>query len=303
MEKFKHCARHLSIIAFAIPFLFPVPCLSTNDESIMVYRYWDLGASQNRDHYQFELLRLALEKTRNTYGDYELIKVDKKITSLRASREVSRGEIINIEAAPNWTTDTAPSELRKDQRIAVKIPILRGILGYRRLVIRKNDFEKFEHITDASQLQQLVAGQGKDWEDVFIYRANGYQVNDEADYYNLFAMLVAGRFDYIPLSAIEAENFVQKFGEYSQDVMIAPDILIYYPFPVLFQVSIHHPELAQRVEKGLIQARKDGSMDKLFHTHFSAEITKLRTTRNRTFILENKRVPAELRLAEPVLVK
>ena len=303
MENPKNRQSCLYIIASAMMFFICVNCVAADNESPMLYRYWDLKASQNRDQNQFELLKLALEKTRDTYGDYELVQVDKKITSLRASREVSRGEIINIEAAPNWTTATVPSELRKDQRIAVKIPILQGLLGYRRLVIRKTDAEKFKRITDASQLQQLVAGQGKDWEDVFIYRANGYQVNDEADYYNLFAMLAARRFDYIPLSAIEAEDFVQKFGQYSQDVMIVPDILIYYPFPVLFQVSIHHPELAERVEKGLIKSRNDGSMDKLFRAHFAAEIIKLRAAKNRTFILENKRVPTELRLAEPLLVE
>lgn len=303
MENLRICSSRMFIIAGAIIFFIGAHSFAADDGSPMVYRYWDLKASQNRDQYQFELLKLALEKTRSTYGDYELIQVDRKITSLRASREVSRGKIMNIEAAPNWTTDTVPSELRKAQRIAVKIPILQGLLGYRRLVIRKNDVEKFNRITSATQLQQLVAGQGKDWEDVFIYRANGYAVNDEADYYNLFAMLVAGRFDYIPLSALEAEDFVRKFGQYSHDVMIAPDILIYYPFPVLFQTSMHHPRLAERVEKGLIQARNDGSMNKLFRAHFSADISKLRTTKNRIFILENKRVPTELRLAEPMLIK
>lgn len=303
MENLTSCSYRVVCIVFAMILLFPVKSLAVDDGSTMVYRYWDLGASQNRDEYQFELLKLALEKTKNTYGDYELIRVDQKITSLRASREVSRGEIINIEASPNWTTEVVPSEIRKDPRIAVKIPVLQGLLGYRRLVIRKSDLEKFNNITRESQLQQLVAGQGKDWEDVFIYRENGYQVNDEADYYNLFAMLVAGRFDYIPLSAIEAEDFIHKFGKYSQAVTIAPDILIYYPFPVLFQVSIHHPELAQRVEKGLNKAKHDGSMEKLFQAHFAAEVTKLRAARNRTFVLENKRVPVQLRLAEPILIK
>ncbi|WP_039918673.1 type 2 periplasmic-binding domain-containing protein [Cellvibrio mixtus] len=261
-----------------------------------------MGASPTRDQYQFELLKLALEKTRNTYGDYQLIRVDQKITSLRASREVSRGNLINIEATPNWTTDTVPSEIKRDKRIAVKIPILHGLLGYRRLVIRKNDLEKFNAITQESQLQKLVAGQGKDWEDVFIYRSNGYQVNDEADYYKLFAMLAAGRIDYIPLSTIEVENFIQKFGKYSQDVTVAPGILIYYPFPVLFQVSIRYPELAQRVEKGLIKAKSDGSMDKLFQSYFAHELTKLRSANNRVFVLDNKRVPTELRLAKPDLL-
>ena len=269
---------------------------------VMEYRYWDLGASKTRDQYQFELLKLVLEKTRDTYGGYRLEQVQKKITSLRASREVSRGEMLNIEAAPNWTTDTVPSEIRRDQRIAVKIPILQGLLGYRQLAIRKQDLEKFNRINNESELQSLVAGQGKDWEDVFIYRANGYKVNDEADYYNLFAMLSARRFDYIPLSAIEIDNFIQQFGKYSEDITVAPGILIYYPFPVLFQVSIHHPELAQRVEDGLLLAKADGSMEQLFTSYFAKEIEKLRAEHNRIFILESKRVPIELRLAEPLLI-
>ena len=272
------------------------------ETSPMIYRYWDMGISQKRDQYQFELLRLALEKTRPTHGSYELIRAEQKITSIRASREVSQGELINIEATPNWTTDAAPSELRHHKRIAVKIPLMHNLLGYRRLVIRKGDVRKFESITQPSQLKMLVAGQGRDWEDSFIYRANGYKVNAQADYYNLFSMLVAGRFDYIPLGVMEVNDFIQQFGKYSFDVTIAPDILIYYPFPVLFQVSINYPELAERVERGLIIAKQDGSMDRLFEKYFSVELEELRATKNRLFILENKRVPVELRMNEFKLI-
>jgi hypothetical protein len=290
-------------IALILALCAPIKCWAENDTHPMHYRYWDLRASEKRDEYQFELLKLVLEKTKNIYGDYRLERVNHKITSLRASREVSRGTLINIEAAPNWTTDTVPSEIKRDKRIAVKIPLLEGLLGYRKLIIRKTDVAKFAEIKKPAQLQELVAGQGKDWEDVFIYRANGYKVNDEADYYNLFAMLVAKRFDYIPLSAIEVDNFIQKFGQYSQDVTVVPDILIYYPFPVLFQVSPHYPELAKRVEIGLTQAKKDGSMDSLFKSYFAEDVRKLNKINNRVFVLENKRVPEELRLAEPILLK
>lgn len=269
----------------------------------MVYRYWDLAASPTRDEYQFELLRLALEKTRETHGDYELIRVTQKLTSLRASREVSRGELINIEATPNWTTDSVPSELRRDKRIAVEIPLLQGLLGYRRLIIRKADLEKFSKITRAEQLQELVAGQGRDWEDVFIYRHNGYRVNSDADYYNLFAMLVAGRFDYLPLGTIEAESFIHQFGKFSDEVVIAPNILIYYPFPVIFQVSIKQPEYAKRVELGLSAAKQDGSMEELFEHYFAEDLKKLRAPDMHVFVLKNERVPDELRLDDPVLIK
>ncbi|MEN0036661.1 MAG: transporter substrate-binding domain-containing protein [Cellvibrio sp.] len=272
------------------------------DGSPMIYRYWDLGISAKRDQYQFELLRLALDKTRATHGEYQLIRADQKIAAIRASREVSHGELINIEATPDWATEVAPSALRNDKRIAVKIPLMHNLLGYRRLVIRKSDVQKFEAITQPSQLKKLVAGQGRDWEDSFIYRANGYSVNSQADYYNLFSMLVAGRFDYIPLGVMEVDDFLKQFGKHSFDVTIAPNILIYYPFPVLFQVSIKHPELAERVEKGLAVAKQDGSMQRLFDSYFSNDVKKLRSSKNRVFILENKRVPVELRMDEPVLI-
>lgn len=271
--------------------------------SPMIYRYWDMGISHKRDQYQFELLRLALEKTCQTHGEYQLIRADQKIAAIRASREVSQGELINIEATPDWATETAPSALRHDKRIAVKIPLMHNLLGYRRLVIRKSDVQKFEAVTHASELKKLVAGQGRDWEDSFIYRANGYNVNSQADYYNLFSMLVAGRFDYIPLGVMEVDDFIKQFGKHSFDVTIASNILIYYPFPVLFQVSIKHPELAERVEKGLVIAKQDGSMQRLFDKYFSDDVKKLRNSKNRVFILENKRVPVELRIDKPVLIK
>ena len=287
----------LGIFVFALSFAGEV--IATP----MIYRYWDLGASPTRDAYQFELLRLALERTRKSHGDYELIRVDQKLTSLRASREVSRGELINIEATPNWTTESVPSEIRRDKRIAIKIPLLEGLLGYRRLVIRKADVEKFAAITRAEELQALVAGQGRDWEDIFIYRNNGFKVNAEADYYNLFAMLVAGRFDYLPLSTVEVDNFIQKFGMYSEDVVVAPGILIYYPFPVLFQLSKNTPELAERVNVGLTEAKRDGSMKNLFEHYFAEDLKKLRDSNMRVFVLKNHRVPEYLRLDEPLLVK
>lgn len=287
----------LGIFVFALSFAGEV--IATP----MIYRYWDLGASPTRDAYQFELLRLALERTRKSHGDYELIRVDQKLTSLRASREVSRGELINIEATPNWTTESVPSEIRRDKRIAIKIPLLEGLLGYRRLVIRKADLEKFAAITRAEELQALVAGQGRDWEDIFIYRNNGFKVNAEADYYNLFAMLVAGRFDYLPLSTVEVDNFIQKFGMYSEDVVVAPGILIYYPFPVLFQLSKNTPELAERVNVGLTEAKRDGSMKNLFEHYFAEDLKKLRDSDMRVFVLKNHRVPEYLRLDEPLLVK
>ena len=218
-------------------------------KSDYVYHYWDLRASDKRDEYQYRLLELALEKTVRTHGKYELTKNNEKYTSLRSRRELERGETINIIAlpTPNWPAQDDDTKAP----FIIKKPLLDGLLGYRKLVVRRSDLQKFEHINSAAELQHLVAGQGRDWEDVNIYRYNNFTVVDNADYFNLFAMLDAGRFDYIPLSVIEIDDIMARFSKYSKDFVVVPNLIIYYPFPVLYNISSHHPALAERLVQGL----------------------------------------------------
>lgn len=291
-------------------------CIADIEKPTMVYRYWDFGSSEKRDKYQFELLSNILEKTSRSHGKYELIKVEKKFTSTRASREISRGEIINIEASPHHPPflnaplftenpanlkDSKYAHAINDPKINIPKPLLRGLLGYRKLIVRREDLEKFNGIKTADELKNLVAGQGKDWEDVSIYKYNNYKVSESSDIDNLFPMLLAKRFDYIALSIIEVNDVLKDFDQYSDDVAIVPHIIIYYPFPVLFNLSIHHPELAERVDKGLAIVEADGTSDRLFKKYFSDEIKNLQDANNKVFMLKNPNIPNSLGLESPLL--
>lgn len=264
------------------------------------YHYWDLQASEKRDEYQFRLLELALQKTTPSYGPYQLTKDNEKYTSMRSGRELERGEIINVIAlpTPTWKADaaapTAPYTIKK--------PLLRGLLGYRKLVVRRSDLSKFEQINSVKELQNLVGGQGRDWEDINIYRYNHYKVADHADYFNLFAMLAAGRFDYIALSVIETDDIMGRFEKYAKDFVVVPNLIIYYPFPVLYNISVHHPELVERLDKGLEIAQADGSFNQLFEKYFAAELEKLKTPNQKVFILKSPNVPKSLGLEKPHLL-
>jgi len=264
------------------------------------YRYWDLKASDKRDDYQFRLLELALKKTVATYGEYELTKNNEKYTSLRSLRELERGEVINIIALPTqrWPT----KEVGSTTPFAIKQTLLRGLLGYRKLVIRRSDLQNFESINSIAELQKLSAGQGRDWEDINIYRHNNFAVTDNADYFNLFAMLAAGRFDYIPLSVIEIDDIMTRFSKYSKDFVVVPDLIIYYPFPVIYNISSRHPELVKRLTQGLEMAQADGSFKQLFESYFADELAKLKSQNMKVFILENPEVPGSLGLDKPELL-
>lgn len=268
----------------------------------MIYRYWNWGITKQIDNYQVAALELALDKTLQTHGPYEIIRVQESFDSTRAMREIQTGKILNIQAAPARSFNHTLAEVTRDTSIVIEIPLMQGLLGYRQVIIRKDQLPEFEHITSAEQLKKLLAGQGKTWEDPYIYRENGFRVNAEGDYHSLANMLVAKRFDYLPMSILEAEAIVTQI-EHSNELVIVPQVIIYYPLPLYFLVSKFHPELAERLESGLLIAQKDHSLEKLLHQHFQKEIAALQASKSHIILLTNSSVPKEFGLSEPLLMR
>ena len=295
-----------SLLALLIPLMaiVAVPGYANDrDKDVMVYRYWDWGITPQRDDYQVAILKLALEKTRSTHGDYKIERKLETLSRSRAHRAIAQGEFLNIHASPLRPLLTEQDRREQmEESIPVKIPLMKSLLGYRSLIIRRRDYEHFSEITDAAKLKSLVAGQGRGWTDISIYEHNKYQVRGDAEYFTLFSMLLAGRFDYIPLSVIEVNGALSRFEQYSDSLMVLPDLMLYYPLPTLFHVSAKHPALADRLEHGLTQARQDGSLDRLFEQHFSEQVQQMKSARLRVFVLENPGVPTEMGLDQPLLL-
>ena len=295
-----------SLLALLIPLMaiVAVPGYANDrDKDAMVYRYWDWGITPQRDDYQVAILKLALEKTRSTHGDYKIERKLETLSRSRAHRAIAQGEFLNIHASPLRPLLTEQDRREQmEESIPVKSPLMKSLLGYRSLIIRRRDYEQFSEITDAAKLKSLVAGQGRGWTDISIYEHNKYQVRGDAEYFTLFSMLLAGRFDYIPLSVIEVNGALSRFEQYSDSLMVLPDLMLYYPLPTLFHVSARHPALADRLEHGLTQARQDGSLDRLFEQHFSEQVQQMKSARLRVFVLENPGVPTEMGLDQPLLL-
>ena len=295
-----------SLLALLIPLMaiVAVPGYANDrDKDAMVYRYWDWAITPQRDDYQVAILKLALEKTRSTHGDYKIERKLETLSRSRTHRAIAQGEFLNIHASPLRPLLTEQDRREQmEESIPVKIPLMKSLLGYRSLIIRRRDYEQFSEITDAAKLKSLVAGQGRGWTDISIYEHNKYQVRGDAEYFTLFSMLLAGRFDYIPLSVIEVNGALSRFEQYSDSLMVLPDLMLYYPLPTLFHVSARHPALADRLEHGLTQARQDGSLDRLFEQHFSEQVQQMKSARLRVFVLENPGVPTEMGLDQPLLL-
>lgn len=263
------------------------------DAGPMEFRYWDWGATPKRDDYQFALLTLALDKTTKDYGPYRLSRVVRSYSTSRLRREINRGDVVNVHAGPWRPLETSEDRL-PERSLRVNVPILKDLLGYRKLLIRREDLNRFKNIRQADDLKELVVGQANGWVDIEIYRHNGYRVNDIANPATLFDMLAKKRFDYIPISLMDAETVLNSRPDLAGQLMLLPDITLYLPLPIIFYVSIHEPQLAQRLVAGLHQARQDGSFERLFRSSFAHELQLLREGSARRFLLTNPFVPKEL---------
>lgn len=270
--------RYLLIVAF-----LTLNFSSVYSESLDV-RYY-----QHQARYVFgqELLTLALSKVNKEY----------RIQARSKQREnEARGEtrLLQDHYDIEWLTATTE---RDQHLIPIHIPIFKGILGIRLLLIRYEDRKAFNKINDIQSLKNFVAGHGTHWSDTPIYSANQLPVHTNVNYSALFEQLKEKRFDYFPRGINEIWNELEAHHD---SLYIADDLLIYYPLPVFFYVSPKRPQLAKDLKKGLTAALADGSYDRLFQQHHGdllkrANITKRHVIRlnNRAFSRYKKQIQRE----------
>ena len=289
--------RYLLISFLILPAICLAQTKTPEAESIMDVRYWDWGHTPVRDNYQYELLKLVLEKTRPSYSDYSLTRVTTFFTTARVRRELSRGKVFNVQAAP-WRP-TSGGNL--EPALRVDIDICKGLIGYRQLIISSESQQIFLKIDNLAKLKEYTVGVGRGWVDADIFLDNGFKVNSAANFETLLPMLIAKRFDFISLGVIEADEAIKNSG-FGESMMVADKPFLYMPLPFVFYVSIHEPLLAKRIEDGLNLIMVDGSFDILFDSHFASYIEYIHQHKEQFLILENQSLPESMRI-KPVLLE
>ncbi len=259
--------RSLNILTFIFVIYFSSSSFA--DEKFIVKHY------QTQVRYKFgaSLLKLALSKV----NGYEVKGVNyKHMNENRGEFEVLAGRL-DIQ----WLTAT---EHRSKNMIPINIPIYRGILGLRLLLVTRNNFEAISRVRTIFDLQKFTAGHGKNWKDVNIYKANNLGVEVQFEYELLFKMLIAGRFDYFHRGVNEIWDELKR---YSNDLHIADNIMLYYNQPVFFYVNKNQKKLAQDLEKGLLLIIEDGSYKKLFLETFGTYLNDAKLNQRTLINLNN----------------
>lgn len=256
-------------------------------EPSMTYIYNGPESSGDiRYRYHWSVLKAALEATAKKWGAYAL----KPSPFMNESRQVlemqSKRGLINTMVLDT----TAALEQRL---LPVKIPVDKGLLGYRVLLIRKIDQDRFSTVQAIDDLRRFSIGQGYDWSDTAIFRAAGFNVITGKSYEGLFGMLEAGRFDAFGRGVTEVLPELAEFSSKAPSMTIESDLLLYYPLPVYFWFpkTEDGTRRAMRVEEGMRLILAQGILDKLFIDEYADTLKKLDLKHRRLLKIDNPLLP------------
>jgi hypothetical protein len=221
---------------------------------------------------------------------HEVKVVDLEMTQGRSLLELATGRgPIDLM----WTM----TDLQRETSglLPVRIPIDRGLIGWRLLLVRRDDLPRWRTVRSLVELSARVAGQGHDWPDTAILRANGLQVGTSSSYEALFRMLSAGRIDYFPRSILEVDAELAQGRR--PDLAIVPGLMLHYPAAAYFFTSPARPELAADLLAGLEAAVADGSFQRLHREFYGAVVKAHPVDPDRVIRLRNPMLPVATPLA------
>ena len=239
-----------------------------------------------RPIYFRKMLQLALDKTAETDGPARWVLAkntaiqERNIKSLQANR--------NIDVLWTMTNNDRESRL-----LPVRIPLYKGLFGYRICIINQQDKDKFSSIKSVADFRKSLfkIGSGIGWPDTEILQKNNLDVVVGDEYTGLFIMLSKNRFDCYARAI--PEPWVEIETNKKLNLIVDRHLVFKYPTAMYFFVNKANVALASRIERGLLAAIKDGSFDEIFYTHNKAFIDKSEIGKRVILELKNPILPTK----------
>jgi hypothetical protein len=236
------------------------------------------------------LLVMALEASK---ADNEVIDI------IFSPRDYAQARWINMlqNDKSNFVIWTMTDKEREQQLRPIRIPLFKGLFGYRVLLIREPEQARFDQVKTVADLAKLLGGQGTHWPDTMILQANGLRLTTAETTESLFRMMNAKRFDYFPRGISEA--WFELLQRKETNLAVEENILLYYPADIYFFVNKENEALAQRIEKGMEALIDNGKFDQFFYNHPRVS-SGLERLKNRHIIqLKNPYLPEETPVNNP----
>lgn len=258
-----------------------------NDDRVL--RYARQGDPE-RDFFYVLLRALLIQDSK----DWRLQPSAERLSHARALLEVQRG-LGQVDIV--WTMTSAE---REQKLRPVRIPIDRGLFGWRVLLVRRGESARFARVRSLDDLRAFRFLQGHDWPDTSILEANGLQVERSTNFDSLFPMLAKGRADALPRAAVEVAQELRRYGEANQ-LELEPGLVLRYPTALYYFVSPNRHDLAELIERGLRRMMASGQWDRLLHSFYGEDLRYAQLAQRRVIDLKNPLLPPETPLGEPGL--
>ena len=260
---------------FIVPLVFFNIAVQANSNDIRI-----LGPRDKIDpvySYFVDLTKLVLSKTQHLYPDSKVVLIpSNRVTQGRSLLLLDKNYLDLVWSGTNTE--------RESRYLPIYFPLFRGLLGYRVLLIRKEDVGKFSQITTSAQLKELVACQGAHWPDSDILEDNGYTVSRVVHFDAMFKMLSRKRCDYFPRAVFEGFSEQKAIVSEFENIVLFDDIILHYNFPFYYFVDKENIELSKRLSTGLKQSLQDGSFMALMKNHsVSKHLFPLSQWKNKRF--------------------
>lgn len=215
-----------------------------------------------RKAYELKVLELALEHTREDYGDYE-IQTYARSSWARMMRD------LKSHSRPNDLHVLGYSSKKKSLQTLtyVKFPVHLGVLGYRVCFVSEQAKEAFSNVRRLQDLKTFSHGQGKGWVDSSVLKHNKLKVVEFEGAPRLIRMTAKNEVQTFCRGISEIK---EEFEENSRlrGLVVDADVALYYPHLRFFYTHKNNAALVERLDKGLHLAYEDGSLLRLFlNTH------------------------------------
>ncbi len=210
--------------------------------------------------YARDVLRLALDRSGRPY-EIETVRTEATVPRLMRLLESGPDAAITV----HWAATEPEFE---ERLLPIRIPIDRGLIGYRVLMIREGDEARFAEVRRLDDLKVFNLGQGFGWSHVAILRAVGLEVQEIPEFDGLFRMVDAGNLDAVPRGATDIGREIAERATTQPNLAVEPRLaLVYDHAAIFFFVNRSNLALYQAIKHGLEQAYADGSFMALFETH------------------------------------
>lgn len=234
----------------------------------------------NRKTYEQQVIELALEKTQQKVGAFEMMPIN-IISRTHAVAALSKNLYQNFVIALSYEDEL----LKSGDLIYIPFPLELGALSYRICYANKKFTKQVREIDSLQELKAYKVGVGTGWVDAKILHHHGLQIVEGSNITGLFRMTQAGRTDLFCPSP--TEYFHELDIEKATDFQLDNKLALYYPLPKFLFSHKSNQALMDRIKKGIDIAYKDGSFQQLWREVHEADLKRAKLDERHFIKMEN----------------